>query len=272
LLLHNYHLNRSKNKEQPMTVHTRMEGEVCIITLDRPEVKNAVDGPTAKLLADAFRAAESNDACKVIILTGANQTFCAGADLKAIASGTPNELSEEGDGPMGPSRMFFQKPTIAAVEGFAVAGGLELALLCDLRVAAQGATFGVFCRRFGVPLIDGGTVRLPRLIGLSHALDLILTGRGVGAEEAHRMGLANRIAPKGEALNAALELANLLCQFPQVCMRADRASAYLQHDLSIEEALKQEFVRGVQVLQSGETLDGATRFAKGEGRHGAGSS
>jgi enoyl-CoA hydratase len=251
-----------------MSVHTRIEGEVFIITIDRPERKNAVDGPTAKALSAAFREAESNSACKVTILTGANNTFCAGADLKAITDGDGNELSEDGDGPMGPTRMVFQKPTIAAIEGFAVAGGLELALMCDLRVVAQDATLGVFCRRFGVPLIDGGTIRLPRLIGLSHALDLILTGRGVGAEEALRMGLANRIALKGEALAAALDLANILCQFPQVCMRADKASAYAQHHLSMADALKQEFIRGLDVLQSGETLEGATRFTKGEGRHG----
>jgi enoyl-CoA hydratase len=252
-----------------MPVTVQKQDAITIITIDRPEVKNAVDGPSAQLLADAFREADTDPECNVVILTGANGTFCAGADLKAISDGRGNSISEEGDGPMGPSRMLLSKPLIAAVEGFAVAGGLELSLLCDLRVAANDAVFGVFCRRFGVPLIDGGTVRLPRLIGLSHALDLILTGRPVSGEEALRMGLANRLTPKGEALSGAIELAKTLCQFPQFCMRKDRESAYLQHDLSLKDALLQEFQGGVEVLQSGETLQGATRFAKGEGRHGA---
>lgn len=252
-----------------MSIRVERESEVTIITIDRPEVRNAVDGPTAVALSAAFRAAEQDQDCKVVILTGANGTFCAGADLKAFSEGREHSLSEEGDGPMGPTRMLLSKPTIAAVEGYAVAGGLELALWCDLRVAAESATFGVFCRRFGVPLIDGGTVRLPRLIGLSHALDLILTGRPVGAEEAHRMGLANRVTPHGEALSGALALAKTLCQFPQFCMNQDRRSAYLQAGLPLKEALQQEFSGGMEVLQSGETLAGATRFAKGEGRHGA---
>ena len=252
-----------------MSVTTQKQNHTTIITLDRPEVKNAVDGPTAQALADAFREADADPNCNIIILTGANGTFCAGADLKAIAEGRGNSLSEEGDGPMGPSRMLLSKPCIAAIEGFAVAGGLELALWCDLRVAAVDAVFGVFCRRFGVPLIDGGTLRLPRLIGLSHALDLILTGRPVSGEEALRMGLANRLTPKGNALTEALALAEVLTQFPQLCMRKDRESAYRQEGLSIEAALRQEFAGGLEVLQSGETLAGATRFSKGEGRHGA---
>jgi enoyl-CoA hydratase len=253
-----------------MTITTQKQDAITIITINRPEVKNAVNGTTAQALAEAFREADADTGCNVVILTGSHGTFCAGADLKALALGARgNSLIEDGDGPMGPSRMLLSKPCIAAIEGFAVAGGLELALWCDLRVAAEDAVFGVFCRRFGVPLIDGGTVRLPRLIGLSHALDLILTGRPIHGEEALRMGLANRLTSKGSALSEAVSLAKGLCQFPQLCMRKDRESAYLQDGLSINEALRQEFSGGLAVLQSGETLQGATRFANGEGRHGA---
>jgi enoyl-CoA hydratase len=201
------------------------------------------------------------------VLTGAGGTFCAGADLKAIAV-QGSRLTEEGDGPMGPSRMLLSKPVIAAVEGHAVAGGLELASWCDLRVAARDAVFGVFCRRFGVPLVDLGTIRLARLIGLSHALDLILTGRGVSGEEALRMGLANRLVEHGAALDAALELAHSLAKLPQTCMRSDRLSAYEQWSLPMDQAMRNEFRRGMQVIQSGETVAGAARFASGEGRHG----
>lgn len=244
------------------------EGPVRIITINRPEVRNAVDGPTAALLAEAFRAFEQDDDVSVAVLTGAQGTFCAGADLKALSRGEGNTLSEEGDGPMGPTRMMLAKPVLAAVEGFAVAGGLELALWCDLRIAAKDATFGVFCRRFGVPLIDGGTIRLPRLIGLSYALDMILTGRPVSGEEAFRMGLANRLVEPGRAREAAVALARELSRFPQRCLRADRKSTYEQASLSLEEALRREFRGGLDVIASGETKEGADRFASGEGRHG----
>jgi len=205
------------------------------------------------------------------VLTGGGRTFCAGADLKAVATGTGNrvEVDMAADGPMGPSRMLLAKPVVAAVEGHAVAGGLELALLCDLRVAARDAVFGVYCRRWGVPLIDGGTVRLPRLIGMSHALDMILTGRGVSGEEALRMGLANRLAEPGEALTDAIALAGELTRFPQLCLRADRRSAYEQWGTSLIDALENEVRGGMDVIRSGETIEGAARFARGAGRHGS---
>jgi enoyl-CoA hydratase len=239
-----------------------------VVTIQRPEVRNAVDGPTAQALADAFRAFDSDDRYHVAILTGAGGTFCAGADLKAVAGGRGNKLSEEGDGPMGPSRMLLSKPVIAAVEGHAVAGGLELACWCDLRVAARDAVFGVYCRRWGVPLVDLGTIRLPRLIGQSHALDLILTGRGVSGDEALRMGLANRLVEPGESLEAAIELASALAKLPQRCLRSDRLSAYEQWSLPTAAAIHNEFRRGMQVIESGETVAGAKRFAAGSGRHG----
>ncbi|MFN3835640.1 MAG: crotonase/enoyl-CoA hydratase family protein [Glycocaulis sp.] len=251
-----------------MTIRYETNARIEIITIDRPERRNAVDGPTAKALADAFRRFEADDSADIAILTGAGGTFCAGADLKAIAGGTPNRTEPEGDGPMGPSRMMLSKPVIAAIEGHAVAGGLELALWCDMRVAARDAVFGVFCRRFGVPLIDGGTVRLPRLIGQSRAMDMILTGRPVGAEEALSIGLANRLAEPGKALEAALVLAREIAAFPQACMRNDRMSALNQWSLTEEQALAAEFTLGMKTLQSGETVEGATRFAKGEGRGG----
>lgn len=251
-----------------MTVHYALQSRIAIITIDRPERRNAVDGLTAQALADAFRRFDTDAEADIAILTGAGGTFCAGADLKAIADGTPNRTEPEGDGPMGPSRMMLSKPVIAAIEGHAVAGGLELALWCDMRVAARDAVFGVFCRRFGVPLIDGGTVRLPRLIGQSRALDMILTGRPVGAEEAHAIGLANRLADPGEALEAALLLAREIAAFPQACMRNDRMSTLTQWSLTEEQALAAEFAWGEKTLQSGETVDGATRFAQGEGRGG----
>lgn len=251
-----------------MTIRYETSARIAILTIDRPERRNAVDGPTAQALADAFRRFEADDSADVAILTGAGGTFCAGADLKAIADGTPNRTEPEGDGPMGPSRMMLSKPVIAAVEGHAVAGGLELALWCDMRVAAKTAVFGVFCRRFGVPLIDGGTVRLPRLIGQSRAMDMILTGRPVGAEEALSIGLANRLAEPGTALEAALTLAREIAAFPQACMRHDRLSALTQWSLTEEQALAAEFALGMKTLQSGETVEGAARFAKGEGRGG----
>lgn len=251
-------------------VERRIDGSVWTITITRPEVRNAVDGPTAQALADAFRDFERDDDALVAVLTGAEGYFCAGADLKAMANdpGRANRVAPDGDGPMGPTRMVLDKPLIAAVEGYCVAGGLELALWCDVRVAARDATFGFFDRRWGVPLIDGGTIRLPRLIGASRALDMIITGRPVPAEEAYAFGLANRLADPGGALDAALELARDIARFPQLCMRADRLSALRQWDLSFSDALAHEFDGGMQAVASGETQAGAARFASGEGRHG----
>ncbi|HTA69798.1 MAG TPA: crotonase/enoyl-CoA hydratase family protein, partial [Bryobacteraceae bacterium] len=242
--------------------------DVLVVIINRPGVRNAVDGATAKALADAFRKFDADEDVKVAILTGAGGTFCAGADLKAIASGQGNRMSEEGDGPMGPTRTLLSKPVIAAVEGHAVAGGLELALWCDLRVAARDAVFGVYCRRFGVPLVDLGTIRLPRLIGHSHAIDLILTGRGVSGEEALQMGLANRLVEPGRALEASIGIARELARLPQGCLRSDRMSAYEQWSLGWADAIRNEFRHGMEVVQSGETQQGAQRFAGGSGRHG----
>jgi enoyl-CoA hydratase len=249
-------------------VRTEIDGEVFVVTIDRPERRNAVDGPTAAALAEAFRAFDADDALAVAILTGAAGTFCAGADLKAVAAGEGNAARMEGDGPMGPTRLRLAKPVIAAIEGHAVAGGLELALWCDLRVAASDAVFGVYCRRWGVPLIDLGTVRLPRLIGHSHAMDLILTGRGVSGDEALAMGLANRISEPGAALDGALALARQLAGFPQLCLRSDRQSALEQWGMSEDDATANEMRLGLAVIRSGETRAGATRFAEGAGRHG----
>lgn len=252
-----------------MAVSSRNEGRITIVTLDRPDVRNAVDGETARALAAAFRAFDEDEGSDVAVFLGAHGTFCAGADLKAVAAQAgSNALSEDGDGPMGPSRMVLGKPVIAAISGHAVAGGLELALWCDLRVVEESAVLGVFCRRWGVPLIDGGTVRLPRLIGHSRAMDLILTGRPVAADEALAMGLANRVVADGSALDAALALAGEMVAFPQGCLRSDRMSACEQWDLSYAEAMKNEFRRGMQVIDSLETVKGATRFAAGKGRHG----
>lgn len=251
-----------------MSIIVETHGPVRVITIDRPQVRNAVDGPTALELAQAFRDFESDDQLSVAILTGAGNTFCAGADLKAISEGRGNRVTLDGDGPMGPTRMQLDKPVIAAVEGHAVAGGLELAMWCDMRVAADNAVFGVYCRRWGVPLIDGGTIRLTRALGHSHALDLILTGRGVGGEEALRMGLANRLVPAGTALDAARELAEQLAAFPQRCLRSDRRSSYQQWDRPLADALARETELGLEVIRSGETVDGANRFARGSGRHG----
>lgn len=252
-----------------MTVRYETEGAVAVVTIDRPEARNAVDRPTAQALAEAFRRFDADDSLLAAVLTGAGSTFCAGADLKAVSSATHvNRVAPDGDGPMGPTRMLLDKPVVAAVEGHAVAGGLELALWCDLRVAADDAVFGVYCRRWGVPLVDGGTVRLPRLVGHSHALDLILTGRGVSGAEAQAMGLANRLVASGEARAAALELASGLAAFPQGCLRSDRRSSYEQWDLELDAALAEETRRGLDVIASGETRAGATRFAEGAGRHG----
>ncbi len=253
------------------TVLTESRGAVFIVTINRPDVRNCVDGPTAAGLAEAFRGFDADPDLRVAILTGAGEHFCAGADLKAIASGDarrPNRIDAEGDGPMGPTRMQLSKPVIAAVSGYCVAGGIELAAWCDLRVADESATFGVFCRRFGVPLIDGGTVRLPRIIGMGNAMDMILTGRPVDAAEAKTMHLVNRLVPCGEALSEALKLADQIAAFPQTCMRGDRQSAYQQWTLDEPQAMANEFSHGMRTLQSGETLAGATRFTKGLGRHG----
>jgi len=239
---------------------------VVTVILERPAHRNAVDRATAEALADAFRAFDADGDARVAILHGDHGTFCAGADLKAMATGQGNRVERDGDGPMGPSRMLLSKPVIAAIAGHAVAGGLELALWCDLRIAEESAILGVFCRRFGVPLIDGGTIRLPRLIGLSRALDLILTGRPVTAAEALSFGLVNRVVPDGEALIAAKQLANQLAELPQGALRADRLSAYRQHDLSLEDALMQELELGSQALV--EAFHGAGKFAGGAGRHG----
>lgn len=251
------------------SIQTAIDGPVCIIIINRPERRNAVDRETAEALSKTFRAFDQDDSLSVAVLTGADGNFCAGADLKAIAEGKGNRIDRDGDGPMGPSRMTLSKPVIAAVEGHAVAGGLELALWCDLRIAAQDAVFGVYCRRFGVPLIDGGTVRLPRLIGASRAMDMILTGRSIKAEEAYNWGLANRLTAPGKALTEATALAHELAALPQTCMRHDRASALAQWSLPEDEAIFQEFELGRKTLESGETISGATRFASGEGRSGA---
>jgi enoyl-CoA hydratase len=251
-----------------MSIRLERNDAVATIAIDRPEARNAVDGPSARALADAFREFEADDALRVAVLWGAGGVFCAGADLKARGTERGLRLSSDGDGPMGPTRMAFTKPTIAAVEGHAVAGGLELALMCDLRVAGDTAVFGVFCRRWGVPLIDGGTVRLPRLIGLSRALDMILTGRPVNAQEALSFGLANRVVPAGRSREEAEALARTIAAFPPNCVRTDRRSAWEGLGLSLPEALANEFALGKITRDSGESQEGARRFAAGAGRHG----
>ena len=240
-----------------------------VVTIDRPERRNAVDAATSRELADAFRDFEAQPALSAAVLTGAGGNFCAGADLRALADGDRRELLADGDAPMGPTRMVLSKPVIAAVEGYAVAGGLELALWCDLRVAGGDAVMGVFCRRFGVPLIDLGTVRLPRLVGHSRAMDMILTGRGVGAAEALSFGLVNRVVDAGAALAAAVELAQELAALPQTCLRNDRASVLEQWGMGESEAAQNEFRRGLDTIASGETAEGAGGFSRGQGRHGA---
>ncbi|WP_436495012.1 crotonase/enoyl-CoA hydratase family protein [Actinokineospora sp. HUAS TT18] len=251
-------------------VLVRKDGPVTTVGINRPHVRNAVDGPTARALADAFRDFDRDPDAAVAVLHGEGGTFCAGADLKALGTDRGNraEIAREADGPMGPTRLRLSKPVIAAIDGHAVAGGLELAVWADLRVAAEDAVLGVFCRRWGVPLIDGGTVRLPRLIGVSHAMDLILTGRPVDAQEAHRMGLVNRVVPAGEALAAAVRLAHDIAGFPQTCLRQDRLSVLEQDGLDETDALINEFARGMTSL-SADTLAGAARFAGGAGRHGS---
>jgi enoyl-CoA hydratase len=251
-----------------MAIRIERSDAVATIVIDRPEARNAVDGPAAKALAEAFREFERDDALRVAVLWGAGGVFCAGADLKARGTERGLRLAPDGDGPMGPSRMAFTKPTIAAVEGYAVAGGLELALMCDLRVAAESAVFGVFCRRWGVPLIDGGTVRLPRLIGLSRALDMILTGRPVEAREALDFGLANRVVPAGRAREEAEALARTIAAFPPHCVRSDRRSAWDGLGMSLPDALANEFALGKATTETGESQAGARRFASGAGRHG----
>ncbi len=251
-----------------MSVSIEKNGPVTTVVLDRLEARNAVDGPTAQALAQAFRQFDADDEARVAVFYGANGTFCAGADLKALADKSRrNRLEALGDGPMGPSRMLLSKPVIAAVAGYAVAGGMELALWCDIRIVEESAVFGVFCRRWGVPLIDGGTVRLPRIIGIGRAMDLILTGRPVAATEAYAMGLANRVVPNGEARAQAEALAHDIASFPQHCLRNDRRSVYEQQGLSLQDALHSEFAGSVASLEV-DGLQGAVDFAQGKGRHG----
>ncbi len=242
------------------TVLYEARDQLAVITINRPERKNAVDRDTAAGLADAFRRFEQDDRADVAVLRGAGDSFCAGADLKAISQGQPNRIAADGDGPMGPTRMLLTKPVIAAVEGHAVAGGLELAVWCDLRVAARDAVFGVFCRRWGVPLVDGGTVRLSRMIGHSRALDLILTGRGVTGQEALDMGLANRLCEPGEALSSACALAAEIARFPQICLRNDRLSSYEQWGRPLEQALQQELGHGMRTLGAPGFIEGVSAF------------
>ncbi|AKF06566.1 crotonase/enoyl-CoA hydratase family protein [Sandaracinus amylolyticus] len=251
-----------------MSVRVEKDGEITIVVIDRREAKNAVDRVTADALADAFRAFDADETARVAVLAGDHGTFCAGADLKAFSRGTPNRIAPDGDGPMGPSRMLLRKPVVAAIAGHAVAGGLELALWCDLRVVEEDAVMGVFCRRWGVPLIDGGTVRLPRIVGLGRALDLILTGRAVDAQEALAMGLANRVVPKGRAREEAVALAKLIASFPQTCMREDRLSAYEQDGMSIDAALANELQHGMRSLADPEMIASVMRFVGGAGRGG----
>jgi len=259
-----------------MTVIVEDQGAVRVVTIDRPDVRNAVDGPTAQLLYDVFVDFDGDADVSIAVLTGASGMFCAGADLKAISTGSGNRVTNDPAdemvgslGPMGPTRLLLDKPVIAAVEGHAVAGGLELACWADLRVVASDAIFGVYCRRWGVPLVDGGTIRLPRLIGHSRALDLMLTGRGVDGVEAERIGLANRVVAPGESLVAAIALAGEIAALPQICLRSDRESSYDQWSLDLGEALANETDLGRATIGSGETLEGAARFAQGAGRHGS---
>jgi enoyl-CoA hydratase len=253
-----------------MAVRYEVEAPIAVVTIDRPEVANAIDRPTAQALADAFRRFDGDDSASVAVLTGADGKFCAGADLKAMREdpSRASRVAPDGDGPVGPTRMLLRKPVIAAVEGHAVAGGLELAAWCDLRVAAEDAVFGVFCRRWGIPLMDGGTIRLARLIGHSHALDLILTGRGVSGEEALRMGLVNRLVPPGQALAAAMALAAEIASRPQAALRSDRLSSYEQWSLALGEALGAEYRHGMETLATGEMFGGLERYASGDWRKG----
>lgn len=251
-----------------MAVHFSVDAPIAVVTIDRPEVANAIDRPTAGALADAFRRFDADESLSVAVLTGANGKFCAGADLKAMREDPArvSRVAPDGDGPVGPTRMLLGKPVIAAVEGHAVAGGLELAAWCDLRVAAEDAVFGVFCRRWGIPLMDGGTIRLVRLIGHSHALDLILTGRGVSGQEALRMGLANRLVPPGHALREATALAREVASLPQAALRSDRLSSYEQWNLALDEALGAEYRHGVATIGTGQMREGLERYAAGSWR------
>lgn len=251
-------------------VHVSQHDRVLTVVIDRPAVRNAIDAQAARELISAFREFDADDSLNVAVLAGAGSTFCAGADLNTLAADNAEALrvAVDGDAPLGVSRMQLSKPVIAAIEGHAVAGGFEIALWCDLRVAGSTTVFGVFNRRFGIPLIDGGTIRLPRLIGQGRALDLILTGRPVGAEEALAMGLVDRVVPEGTALSAAHDLAHELAMLPQICLRSDRMSVYEQWSLSTEDALRNETEHGLRVLESGEAFDGAARFRTGDGRHG----
>lgn len=251
-----------------MNVLTEDHGAVRIVTINRPEARNAVDRPAADALLEAFEEFDTDESLRVAILTGSDGAFCAGADLKAVSTGRGNKMATDGPGPMGPTRLELSKPVIAAIEGHAVAGGLELAVWCDLRVAARDAILGVYCRRWGVPLVDGGTIRLPRLIGASRATDMILTGRAVQGEEAFAIGLVNRIAEPGQALTDALALANDLAALPQNCMRSDLRSSKDQWSLDMSAALLHETELGLATVATGETREGATRFAEGAGRHG----
>ena len=251
-----------------MSVSIEKNGSIATVILHRPQARNAVDRPTAKALHDAFIELNDDNDVAVCVLWGRGGTFCSGADLKAIGTDRMNRVEPDGQGPMGPTRLVMSKPVIAAIEGFAVAGGLELALWCDLRVASESGSFGVFCRRWGVPLIDGGTVRLPRIVGQGHAMDMILTGREVAAPEAGTMGLVNRVVADGDARREAEALAREIAQFPQLCMRNDRLSAIESFGEPISKAMEREFVLGLATIASGETADGAGRFTGGEGRHG----
>lgn len=251
-----------------MAVRVERDGAVTTVILDHPERRNAVDGPTAAALADAFRAFDADPGARAGVLFGAGGTFCAGADLKAMGGPDANRTEPDGDGPMGPTRLRLSKPVIAAIAGFAVAGGLELALWCDLRVAEEDSTLGVFCRRWGVPLIDGGTVRLPQVIGLGRALDLILTGRGVTAAEAAQMGLVSRVVAKGSARPAAEQLAREISAFPQACLRSDRLSALESLDSDTQPAMANEFLHGMATLAAPDAADGVARFQGGAGRSG----
>ena len=252
-----------------MAITLSQQGNIAVVTIERAERRNAVDSVTALELYKVFKRIDQDDAVSVAVLTGSGGNFCAGADLKAFAEGDRKSIDIDGDlGPMGPTRLKMRKPVIAAIEGYAVAGGLEMALWCDMRVAARSAKFGVFCRRFGVPLVDLGTIRLPRLIGQSRAADMILTGREVSAEEAYEFGLANRLVEDGSALSEALDVAKQIASFPQHCMRNDRLSMLAQWELTDEQAVRYEMQKGLEVISSGETLKGASAFSSGVGRHG----
>jgi enoyl-CoA hydratase len=252
-----------------MAVRVERDGAVSTVILDHPERRNAVDGPTAAALADAFRAFDADPGARVGVLFGAGGTFCAGADLKAMGGPDQNRTEPAGDGPMGPTRLQLSKPVIAAISGFAVAGGLELALWCDLRVAEEDAVLGVFCRHWGVPLIDGGTVRLPQVIGLGRALDLILTGRAVTAAEGAQMGLVSRVVPKGEARTAAEQLAREIAALPQACLRSDRMATLESTGFDTQHAMANEFRRGMSTLAGPDSAEGVARFRRGDGRGGA---